>query len=391
MSIDGDIEGERPSGEPVLAAIRGCPTVPTIGGRMFVFKELVRPDGGPGRTIGFTDVDIRPRSYAELASAQLHKSVTIPLDMYNGRIVDTDVEGIDTSKYAHFTTVLESPFTSRAIGLVRGGWLPSSLAANKAGSVVLVDRNVVTEIVSRFENGVKVGAEPDFLDVFADDPVRINPLLYAMEGNARAIPDADLVRAQLDEVVAKLQKALPKAVLMVGSASLTGVLGLIEDSRASTGRKEQFLLQIAPSLTPPTARRNVDGRWTEILRAADSCGVPRNSLVVLAALSSVAVPNGMSPAKRLLKFRNGYNSQDAYNALADLRSLEVLIHLFGLFPDEPIQLCTADRSLALFWCGIQAADFERDGAHVTFSMTPIPDLLPDKLADRWQSDLERVH
>lgn len=353
---------------------------------MFVFKELKHPDGGPGRTIGFTDVDIRPRGYAELASARLHKSVTIPLEMYNGKIVDTDVEGIDRSKYAHLTAVLESPFTSRAIGLVRGGWLPSSLAAYRAGSVVLVDRNVVTEIVRRFEKGVNVVDEPDFLDIFADEPIRINPLLYAMEGNTRAIPGPELVRQQLGEVVAKLESALPKAILMVGPDSLAGVLGLIEESRASMGRKEQFLLDLAPRLRSPTARRHLDARWADILQAADTCGVPRNSLVVLAALSAAAVPNGLSPAKRLLKLGSRYNSQDAYNALADLRSLEVLIHVFGFFPAEHVQLCTADRSLALFWCGIQVTHFERDGDAIRYSITPVPELLPPGLVNRWRVD-----
>jgi len=35
----------------------------------------------------------------------------------------------------------------------------------------------------------------------------------------------------------------------------------------------------------------------EILATAKRCGVPGHSLVVLAALSSVLVPNGKSPAK----------------------------------------------------------------------------------------------
>lgn len=71
---------------------------PRPGDRMFVFKENEHPDGGKPRMIAFTDVAIRPRCYDELDRAKLHSAVTIPLEMYNGRIVETDVEGVDLSK-----------------------------------------------------------------------------------------------------------------------------------------------------------------------------------------------------------------------------------------------------------------------------------------------------
>ena len=357
--------------------------------RMFVIKELEGSDGTPARTIGFTDVDIAPLTFDELRAAKLHQNLAIRLEMYNGTVVDTDIEGVNTSRYANIKTVLESPFTSRVIGLIRGGWLPSALAAHRASTTLLVDRNVVTEIVSRFEGGAKKARDPDFVDMFADEPVRINPLLYALEGNARAIPGAELVAAQLAEVIAKLEKALPKARLVIGPESLNGVLGLIEDTRAGMGKRERFLMALAPYLKDAVSGRLAEQRWKEVLEAADSCGVSRNSLVVLAALSSVAVPGGASPAKALLKFKDGYAASEAYNALADLRSLEILINLFALFPDEIIQLCTADKNLGLLWTGIRASGFRREGDSTTFEMDPVEGLLPGKWVDKWRSDIVR--
>lgn len=357
----------------------------SFAGNAFVFRELEGPDGGPGRTIAFTDVDIRPRDYAELAAASSDKPVTITLEMYNGRILHTDLEGVDPGKVAHLTSVLESPFTSRAIGLVRGGWLPSALAATKAGTTILVDRNVITEIVGRFAGGVKRGRQPDFLDLFGDQPVRINPLLYALEGNSRRIPDPVQAKAQIDEAVMKLRRALPMAEIIVGSASLQGTLGLIEDSRASFGRKQAMLLDLAPTICAPTARRNIEARLATVIDAADRFDVPRQSLIVLAIASSIAVPNGRSPAFRLLNLRPGYCADDAYNALCDLRSLEILIHLFGLFPGEVVQLCTADRDLALLWCGVQASNFKVATRGVTFDMEPVEALLPGEAGDIWRT------
>lgn len=362
---------------------------PRPGGRMFVYKEQERPGGGPLRTIAFTDVDIRPRTYEELASAKLHAGITIPLEMYNGRIVETDVEGIDTSKYAHITATLVSPFTAKAIGLVRGGWLPSALAATRETAVILPDRNIITEIAGRFDAGKKVGRAPDFLDLFEDDPVRINPMLFAMEGNGRTLPTPGAARAQLKEAVAKLRQALPSATLMVGPGSIDGLLGVIEDVRPGMVRKQAFLRHVAPILAAPVARRDVDRRWQEILESAKDFGVVQASLVVLAVLSTIVNP-GRCAAKSLLKFHAAYSDADAYNALSDLQALDLLLYCLACFPEMHTQLCTADRNLALFWVGASASDIARLDNGIRFTMTPHDAVLPEGYAERWAAEVNEA-
>lgn len=125
-------------------------------------------------------------------------------------------------------------------------------------------------------------------------------------------------------------------------------------------------------------------RRDEVLSKADQCGVSRASLVVLAALSAVFVANGASPAKRLLKIKADYRDVDAYNALVDLRSLEMLIHVFAWLPNLPTMLCTADKDMALFWVGIQASNFEQKGAGVSCNLSPVDALLPG-FANEWPS------
>lgn len=362
---------------------------PRPGGKIFVYKEQERPGGGPLRTIAFKDVDIRPRTYEELADAKLHTGITIPLEMYNGRIVETDVEGVDATKYAHITATLVSPFTAKAIGLVRGGWLPSALAATRETAVVLPDRNIITEISGRFDGGKKIGRDPDFLDLFAGDPVRINPMLFAMEGNGRSLPAPEAARAQLEEAVRKLRKALPAATLMVGPKSIDGLMGLIDDVRPGLARKQTFLRRVAPILSAPVARRDVDRRWEEILDAATEIGVVRASLVVLAVLSTLVNP-GRCAAKSLLKFHAGYSDADAYNALSDIQALDLLLYSLALFPDMHTQLCTADRNLALFWVGAGASDITRDGDGIRFTISPHTAVLPDGYAERWATEVNSI-
>lgn len=363
---------------------------PRPGGHMFVFKEAVPPEGGAARTIAFTDVDIQPRGYEELAGARLHEGITIPLEMHNGRIVETDVEDMPTDRYAHFTTTLQSPFTAKAIGLVRGGWLPSALAATKDNAVVMPDRNIISEIAGRFANGQTVGRPRDFLDLFADTPVKINPMLFALEGNGREIPDPATARAQLHEAVAKLRAALPAATLMFGPQSFEGLLGLIEDSRPGMARKQALLRRLAPALAAPVARRNVDARWAETLASADELGVPRNAPLMLALLSTIVNPGGRCAARRLLKFHPGYSDADAYNALSDLRTLDILLFSLALVPDHETQICTGDRDLALFWVGMGASEIRMEGNSAEYSMWPHEAILPEAYAKRFAEDVRKA-
>jgi len=348
------------------------------------FAELAGQKGEPARSISFVGIEFLPLSYQQLAEARLHVPVTVPLDWHNARVLETDIPGVDIDKIARGHATLESILSSTTVSLQRGGWLPSGLAVSRPGVTVLPDRNVVSQIKTRYEGGAVVAPSRDFLDMLADLEVRINPLLFAMEGNDRGIPAPALVAAQLEQAVALIGKALPKATLAISEQSLAGALGLIEDTRPGLARKQAFLLEIAPALVSPTSRALLDTRWQEVLEAADRHQVPRNSLVVLAALSAVAVPNSGSPAKKLLKFRPIYTAGDAYNALADLRSLEILINLFALFPYERVALFTADRALALFWAGIQAHDFRRVGENAHFELAPVEALLPGDSLERWR-------
>jgi hypothetical protein len=352
------------------------------------FLELEGPDGGPPRSISFVGIDFKPLGYRQLADAKLHLPVTVPLDWHNAKVVETDVRDVDVDGIARGNATLDSIFSSTTVSLQRGGWLPSGLAITRRGVTVLPDRNAIGQIKARYVDGAVVAEGRDFLDMLADIEVRINPLLFALEGNGREIPSPAVVEAQLKEAVEMVARALPKATLVVGDASLQGTLGLIEDTRAGLESKQRFLLEIARSLETPTSFRLLDARWREVLEAADRNGVKRNTLVVLAALSAVAVPNSGSPGKKVLKFGPSYESGDAYNALADLRSLEILIHLLALFPNERPTIFTKDRNLALFWTGIQAHGFKKVGDGLTYDLAPVEELLPGETITRWQNDIQ---
>lgn len=355
-----------------------------LSGKVLKYVEVSEETGEPtGREASFLGVKFQALQYSDLIHQKLEK-VAIPLRWNDARVLESTIPEITVEKFASGNAVLESAYSSRTIGLVKGGWLPSGLALQE-GMVVMLDRCTITELIGRFLAGKKTeSANDDFLDFFADQHIRINPLLFALEGNQRKNPTPDVVEQQFEWACAKIKAALPKAELVpAGKESLRGVVGIINDTQADMARKQDFLLRLAPKLHGNVSARRLAAVWDDVLAVADECDVPRRSMVVLAALSAAAVPNGKSPAKKLLKLTEpNYSTGLAYNALADLRSLEILMYLFALFPSERLLLCTGDKDLALFWAGIRASGFAWQGGHFQCKFSPVDALLPNVTPER---------
>lgn len=361
---------------PVMAATGAGRAL--VGDRVLVFQEHDDDMKPTGRSAAFSGVEFSPLQYVDLIDKKLSNRVVIPLNWTHAKVVESNIPEIIVDQIASGNATLNSTYTSRSIGLVSGGWLPSGLAVTDS-MIVMPDRCTICELKGRFKGGIKTNkVDMDFLDFFSGEGIRINPLLYALEGNVRKNPTPEVIEQQLEEVFAALRSALPQAELVPADGSgLHGVIGIVQNTHASMARKQDFLMRLAPKLQAPTSARKKAPLWDEVLLTAQHCGITKNSLVVLAVLSSISVPMGKSPAKRLLKLTNDYSMEDSYNALADLRSLEILICLLALFPDQRLMLVTEDKDLALLWTGMRASGFTWTGKHASFELSPIEALLPN--------------
>lgn len=354
------------------------------GERVIIYQEIDESGVATGRSATFADIEFRGLGYADLIGHTLGTPLVMPLRLANARVIQSNLLDLSLETQVSVSAVLDSPYSSRALGLVRDGWLPSGIAFSDS-MIVLPDRCVFSELAGRFRAGKKTKLEDkDFLDFLIGRKVRINPLLYVLEGNLKRNPDDASIEHQFDVATEIINAALPLAQIVPnGRGGLEGVRGLIRDSEAGMARKQEFLTRLAPKLRAPIAARRVNEVWDEVLVTAKACEVPVRSLVVLATLSAVCVPNGKSPAKGLLKFNvRKYTAEDAYNALADFRSLEVLMHLFAAFPDEKILLCTGDKDLVLFWAGIRPSEFTMVNGVFSAKFSPVEDLLPNVTSER---------
>lgn len=350
------------------------------------FKETPRPDG-PSRTFEITDGMIRPLGYDDLLVVGSNRGTTIPIDFPAARIDAPDFPRLHEAGIARVTAHLTSDYASKAISIVPGGWLPSAWSMMNGNPLVLLDRNLISEITGRFRDGRTVGRRADFIDLIVGQKVRISPILSVLEGNKRAPPSFETMRAQLDEIVSKLRSALPVADIITTSETLSGLWGLLEGSRSEMAMMLAFLIKAVPRVAAPVARNRVESVWNEIVGIAHDHGVPLTSLAVICVLSAASSRNGTGPAKRLLKARSNYSTADAYNALCDLRSLDLLITVAAKFPAERAQICTADRDLALFWCSLDLCNVRAEAGEITYEITPHPALFSSTALDR----LNEIH
>ena len=210
-----------------------------------------------------------------------------------------------------------------------------------------------------------------------------------MEANSRNVPTVERLQAQYQEAVEKLQKALPTINLV--PVQMHAALAVLDGLRPKFERERNYLQQVAPVISAPVSHSKLQATWDKVLAVADRNGVPRSSLVVLACLSVVAIPKGRSSAKTLLKLRAQYTPKEAYNALADLRSLEFLIALFAMDPTRAVQLWTKDKDLALFWAGIQATNFRRiSKTELGHTLSPITNLIPASMLTKWRDAIREA-
>ena len=107
-----------------------------MNGKVLKYVEINEETGQPtGRSASFLGVEFQALQYSDLIHQKLEK-VAIPLRWNDARVLESTISEITIEKFASGNAVLESTYSSRTIGLVKGGWLPSGLALQE-GMVVM--------------------------------------------------------------------------------------------------------------------------------------------------------------------------------------------------------------------------------------------------------------
>jgi len=293
-----------------------------------------------------------PLDYEELAKIPILKGKDISFRI----VAKSDKHSINDEGSTVNTTLtfnVNFPHQVSIFALVEGGWLPPPFVMSK---LFMMDRNVVS-VLKQLNNGSSRKdhiATEWWTNLLSDKDVLINPVFYALEGcNKKAPTYSEFVRS-FDEAVVEIQSALPGvSVINYQGIHYKAAYTVIEELSEKLSKEADFLLDVVPLVKNRVHAKNLDQIKNVIISKAKDRGVVQ-SLAFLAALSCLYESDQeytYPVARKIIKPKNAYSEGDAYNALNDLRILQLATSVRGAI-NEKFSVCTQDVALALFWCGL---------------------------------------
>jgi hypothetical protein len=329
------------------------------------------------QVIEFVPEKIKPFSFSELQQTTGDEKKSYKLDIITNNI-DLEPIGKKISGGATISGDIVFHYKPKIFTLVDGGWLPPRLVSP---ANFLADRNVVS-VLSKLLNGSDRADHLStnwWLNLPDSSNLQINPLFYALEGNKKETPSFDEFCRAFMEAATVIRAKFPNA--KVTEFSLIQYQAAYEHVLKCSSRLEnesKFLITIAKTIVNRTADRNLADRKKVVLQTSDKLGLNRRSLVVLAALSCIYESRdgaGFLAARQVLKPKPNYQETDAYNALSDLRALELFIAISSI--DAPtFHFCTCDCALAGLWCGLNPRNARWENDVLTFDMSLDEALFP---------------
>jgi hypothetical protein len=280
------------------------------------------------------------------------------------RVYETTVDGarLPNQPLADVTI----PFTYRGkanfFGLVPGGWIPPVIGN---GRVAMLDRNMVHRLRTLEPRVDEVGPEsPEWAyRQFAEASFEVSIATHVLEGKWRRAPTLEEMSTELSTVSAELQAVLPNAkVHQLGEKELRALHALLTERAPLTEKMQQFLIRVAPLLAFSVKRAERRALEEKVLQIADTSGLRRTNLSVIAALSCVyddpQLPAGdvYRPGRAVLKPKPSYGPEQAHNATADLMALELVVNTYSMPQNYGGVFFTQDVGLAAFWTGLRVQE-----------------------------------
>lgn len=352
--------------------------------------EPTDPGEAPIELIPFNadSFDAQPLSHDDFVECIARGRSHYPLKITNALLVAS--EGKPDAQAMTVTTEMGLPSTPTLFGLVLGGWLPFPFAAKRTA---LLDRNVVSHIATLAAEDLKgssQGASAPTWPYCSFDLAgeQVSPLLYVFEGRHRRTPTLDEIAAEAMQGTEVLRSVLPNAkVLDMGKAQQTAVMNMLQERAESLERRQSLLLKASSLVSQPVGQRHRPQVEAEILALSRTHSVPPKSFPVVALLSCLYdghdAPShpAFRPGRAVLKPTATYTKSDAYNALADLSFLELMLQFPSVTPGVEYVLYTRDKGLAALWSALRPWLAQDAGASLTPMFTLDRSMFPGLTED----------
>lgn len=251
--------------------------------------------------------------------------------------------------------------------LVLGGWSPLALTS---ASIHIIDRNILIWLRKSLSNGYRrddYQANEWWLK-FLDAPTQsINPICCALEGGQKRTPTLQEFEEEYLRAADELKFYFPKAkIIHQPENDFKSTYQIVSNLQNRQSKEIDFLCSVSGLIAEKVPKEKISKISDKILSDAESRKL-KSPVVLIAALSCLY---GSDHARKLIKPSKSYNEGDAYNALADIHSLEMLASATSL-GQEVIGFCTRDKPLSAFWCqlGVNKSAWVNDLCKLSLSLS----------------------
>lgn len=329
-----------------------------------------------GRSIEFVPKSVEPLGLLELWATLEDERPAYHLNFVADNPI---VDGQQQNGSGSIKATINFHETPTPFALVQGGWLPLPLVIPP---MFLVDRNVVAHL-RRLNDGAsndKLRAFKWWMQFFSEGSATFNPLPYAWEGGLRKTPSFQEFVSSFEEGVSEIRVALPKSkVITYGPDQYRAAYQMIQDFEPRALKEVAFLCAVCPLVADRANRSSEKQLLNTIVLNAESHGIGLNSLVFVVVLSCLyddLQGRAFSIGRRLLKPKRVYEADAAFNALADLRHIEVAAAGQVYFGDRSFSLSTCDHALASLWCALSPRGIYSEGHEIEFTFDLTKELFP---------------
>lgn len=351
-------------------------------------KHVFRYVAEDGHTLEFTPhqsqrFDVVPLGFKQLIQAVGNAPAAFQFTLTNASVPRT-LTGLDVDGPLTVTAELTLQNPVLAFGLVDGGWLPLPFAHKQ---IALLDRNVIIALEKLLSSrSVPLATAPlaNLTSFLGLDTQTLSPMLFALEGARRRPPTDFQMRTELSRAAATLRSFFPGSKIEpITTRKRKALLRMVLDHTEFRSRATRLLVQAAPLVAERVKPGNRQKLELEVLRIARAEGVRVECITVLALISCIydapgafSTHRAATPGRAVLKPKREYTEEDAYNALADMFFLEIMLHTFELFPHAQPVLYTRDLGITALWTAIQPTlrrmtkvGLRRSETTVTFPLT----------------------
>ena len=276
----------------------------------------------------------------------------------------------------NFTIRFDQPLKVWVLQL--GGWLPIQFTGV---GVVLIDRNVTSALskLTAWPARTDMQVEKWWLNQLNSERYLLNTVLCASEGRTGQTPSFDEFCGGIAEANEILARGLPKArTIQHDPLDFERLYENVIATSARHEREADFLITVAPLIASRVSSANTEQIECAIIDAAELFQLSLHSFIVLAALSCLYEPQSGDEPRigwGVIKPKQLHTRPMAYNALADIRSLEFLAAASGL-SGPSAGFCTRDKYLAAFWTCLGVSAPTWDGNKFSAAINPNPKLFP---------------